>query len=130
MTTYPKLNKADRLAEKQKQKDDLKEYRRIQSSLVIDRDKDLCIFCYFLNHKEVKREDIHHVYGRARKAYDWREKFTSLACTCRKHHPLPLQTVGGNQSLLWVEEALWQANRTPINKNFNVNVLSLLGEDD
>ncbi len=113
-----KPKKADRLADKSRKHDELISFRQVQSKLAILRDRDQCAFCWFLLGVEERREEIHHVYGRGKKAGDWREHYTSLVCTCRRHHPLPIQTPGGNPNLDWVEAVLKMANEMPINANF------------
>jgi hypothetical protein len=118
MPSKPKPTKKERVAAKQDKKSDLANYRRVQSALAIDRDGGLCIFCYFLLGEKTKRDDLHHVYGRGKAAGDWRESYKNLAGTCRRHHPLPIQTPGGNPNLDWVEDVLRMANETPINKKF------------
>lgn len=117
---YPKPEKSHRLAAKAGKKASLADYRRVQSALAIHRDQDLCVFCWFLLGVKKKRADIHHVYSRGKDAGDWREHYTSLACTCKMHHAiaLPIQNPGGNPALAWVEYCLTQANESPINKEF------------
>lgn len=128
MARMPKPKKADRLVETKKRKAALRAYRHANVTRAIERDGSLCIFCYFLDDERIPvsappfkvtpREEVHHVYGRGREAGDRREHYTSLACTCKSCHPLPIQTPGGNEHLEWVETALRMANDTPINKRF------------
>jgi len=90
----------------------------VQSARAIERDNSQCIFCWFLEGKVTLREEIHHVYSRGKEARDWREHYRSLACTCKRHHPLPIQTPGANPNLAYVEAVLKMANDTPINPGF------------
>jgi hypothetical protein len=114
----PKPNKADRLAEKGAQQQALREYRRTNVTIAILRDDNLCVFCWFLSGKRTRRDDVHHVFSRGKTAGDWREHYTSLVCTCKAHHPMPIQVPGASQNLTWVEDVLRQANERPINSNF------------
>lgn len=120
---HPKPKKSDRESENRKRKIDLVSYRMVQSALAIDRDHDQCVVCKFVLGADTPRADVHHVYGRGRVAGDWREQYTSLMCVCKKHHPLPIQTPGGNEELAWVEAVRAQANDTPINKKFEHRVV-------
>lgn len=113
-----KPEKGGRKREKEKQRQDLLKFRHQQVSLAIFRDNSQCAVCFFLHGKRRAREEVHHVYGRGRKTGDWREQHTSLLCVCKAHHPLPIQTPGGNYHLAWVEEVLKQANASPINPEF------------
>lgn len=103
---------------KQKRKQDLKEYREIQAQLAIHRDGALCAIHYFRDGKRVPGNQVHHVYGRSRRAGDWRESYKSLLCTCIACHPLPIQIKGASPNLDWVEEILEMANADPINHDF------------
>lgn len=129
MGSAPKPTRSARKADKASRTNALHDYRHTQAALAIERDGDLCIFCYFLDddYKPVanppfrirKRADVHHVYGRGRTAGDWRESHKVLACTCRECHPQPIIAGPGNSpNLAWVEDALLRANTTPINRNF------------
>ena len=118
MAPKPKPTKAERLATKSDQKQDLKLYRQVQAALAIERDHSYCVFCYFMDGRIVPRADVHHVYGRGKRAGDWREHYRHLLCTCRKHHPLPIQTPGGNPDLAYVEQVMANANETPIDPYF------------
>ncbi len=59
---------------------ELKKYRREQYLLAVERDSGLC---------ECGRmaDDVHHKYGRGRRAGDWREHHEQLRCVCRECHP-------------------------------------------
>jgi hypothetical protein len=70
-----------RKAEKEKQRARLREYRREQYQLAIDRDGGLCRMCGRM------AADVHHVYGRGKRAGDWREHHDNLICVCRQCHP-------------------------------------------
>ena len=59
---------------------ELQEYRRLQYLLAIERDSGLC-GCGRL------AVDVHHEYGRGRRAGDWREHHDNLRCVCRACHP-------------------------------------------
>jgi hypothetical protein len=118
MPPAPKPTKKDRTQTKYEQKEDLKMYRRIQSALAIRRDNDQCVICHFRYNRKRRREEIHHVYGRARRSGEWREHYTSLMSVCKDCHPPPIQTPGGNHDFSWVEELLREANSNPINKGF------------
>jgi len=114
----PKPTKTDRKAAKEAEHQELVKFRFIQSSLAILRDNNQCVSCWFLEGKVTRRDDVHHIYSRGKEAGDWREHYTSLLCTCRRHHPLPIQTPGGNPDLAYVEEVRKKANETPINRRF------------
>lgn len=116
--SYPKPSRAGRLKKKKDQAAELGQYRKQQALLAINRDNDQCVFCYFLRGKNTPRAEVHHVYSRGKKAGDWREQYTSLLCTCRECHPLPIIYVGGSVELAYVEIVLQQANESPINKDF------------
>lgn len=118
MVGFPKPTKLERQEASQARRHKLSEYRRAQAAIAIDRDNNQCVFCWFLQGKITRRDDVHHVYGRGRDAGDWRENYQSLVCTCRRHHPQPIQTKGGPHDLDWVEVILRQANETPINPKF------------
>lgn len=101
-----------------KNKQLLKEYRATQALLAIHRDNALCAIHYFRDKMRVPGNQVHHVYGRSRRAGDWRENYESLLCVCIACHPLPIQIKGASPNLDWVEEILEQANDTPINPEF------------
>lgn len=74
-------------------------------------------------HKLLKDEwramdDVHHVYGRARRVGDPREKYYSLLCTCRECHPPPIRRRPAKENLAYVEQVLRQANEDPLNPDF------------
>jgi hypothetical protein len=96
------------VAEVAARKKALAEYRRTQAALSIDRDKNYCVFCYFVLGKERLREDIHHVYGRGKERCDWRESYRSLVGTCRQHHPLPI--MNPSEKTAWIEVVLKLSN--------------------
>jgi hypothetical protein len=99
---------------------DLDSYRKAQRNLAILRDNGLCAVCYFVKAGiKVPANDVHHVYGRGRKAGNWRESFKCLLCVCRMHHPRPILVPGGNSGLAWIEDVLKSANETPINQDFS-----------
>lgn len=114
----PKPSKAERADAKQSQISSLKEYRRVQAALAIDRDGDLCAIHWFKYGKRVLRQDVHHVYGRGRKAGDRKEHYTSLLCLCRGCHSqiAAIKTPGSTHR--WVVDILQSANDTPINALF------------
>jgi hypothetical protein len=114
----PKPLRKDRNAEKQLEVTALKAYRSVNVALAIERDNNQCVFCYFLHGMSAPRQEVHHVYSRGKKAGSFREHYTSLLCTCKECHPLPIQTPGASGSLAWVEAVLRKANETPINKKF------------
>jgi hypothetical protein len=118
MPAKPKPLKEDRVAREQIEKEALQDYRRIQAAYAIHRDFDLCVICFYRYNARRKRQDVHHVYGRGKYAGDWREHYTSLLCTCRQCHPMPIQTPGGNPDLAWVEEILELVKSKPINPTF------------
>lgn len=115
---YPKPTKKDRLSIEESRKKELREYRHTQSALAIQRDNNKCIYCWFLEGRVTEREQIHHVYGRGRRTGAWQERYTSLACTCSRHHPPPIITPGGSHDLAWVEAVQSLANSHPINLEF------------
>lgn len=115
---YPKPTKQSRKQAAQAKKLALQEFRRAQVALAISRDDNRCVFCWFLLGITASRDDVHHVYGRGQEAGDWRERYTCLLCSCRKHHPSPIKDPGGNPDLAYVEDVLRQANETPINRRF------------
>lgn len=84
------------------------------------RDSGLCVFCYFLDRKRVKSQDVHHVYGRGKGKESWREHYTVMLCTCRKCHPPAIHGGPGTTfSLRYVERVMIQANENPINRHFS-----------
>lgn len=115
---YPKPTKESRETADANRKKALLAFRSIQVSLAKNRDNNQCVFCFFENGVNKKAEEVHHVYGRGRKADDWRENYLNLLCTCRDHHPQPIKTPAGNKTMQYVEDVLDQANRRPINKHF------------
>lgn len=104
MIGIKKPSKKDRLAKKSKKESALVRYRKEQCTLARERDEDLCVFC------GKSFEDVHHVYGRARCAGDWRENFKNLMCVCRKHHPAPIFHKPAGPKLAYVEKKLEQIN--------------------
>lgn len=116
--TYAKPVKRNRSAADKTRKEELRLYRQAQYRLAVERDRGLCVFCWFLDGRQVLASDVHHVYGRGRQAGDWREHHTQLVCTCRAHHPPPIREPGANPRLEWVEKVVERANRTPVNKSF------------
>lgn len=117
MPSYPK-SKVTRRKERQAEKRALSEYRSRQAIFAIQRDFDRCVICHFKFGRRRRRQHIHHVYGRGRKAGDWREHYTNLMCVCMDCHPLPIQTPGGNHALSWVEDIREKMNSDPINYGF------------
>lgn len=118
MPAKPKPTKAARLRAKASKKSGLVAYRRTQCAIVIERDADLCVICYFKHNRIRMRQEIHHVYSRGRETGDWREHYTSLMCVCKECHPLPIQVPGASANLGWVEDILRMANETPIDPAF------------
>lgn len=115
----PKPTREDRLAKKRRWKEARANYIRVNAAKAIERDRGLCVICYFQDKKERKAAQVHHVYGRARSMNEiWREHYTSLMNVCREHHPPPIQVKGASRKLGWVEEILRKANEEPINRRF------------
>lgn len=114
----PKPSKKERLSKKASEKRSLADYRHKQVELAIIRDRDLCAICFFKYSRLRRRQEVHHVYSRGRRAGDWREHYTCLLCVCKECHPLPIQQPGASASLGWVEDILEKANANPINKYF------------
>lgn len=115
---FPKPTKKDRLSEDNAEKDAIRQYRHRNVQIAIYRDNNQCVFCWFLLRKTTRRQEVHHVFSRGVSENDWREHYTNLLCTCKKHHPMAIQTPGASQTLGWVEDILCQANQTPINTKF------------
>jgi len=122
MPPVPKPTKKDRLATTKKVKDDLKEYRRAQAAVAAYRDNQQCVICKFSMGRDTPMADVHHVYGRGKRAGDWREQAKNLMCVCRRCHPQPIKgDPGSSTDLAWVEDYLWMANGKPINPDFEVS---------
>lgn len=118
MIGKPKPLKSDREKTSADKKASLRDYRRVQAAKAILRDNDQCAICHFLHNRYRPRQDVHHVYGRARVAGHPREHFSNLLCVCRECHPPPIRDKGGNAALKWVEDVLYLANEIPINEDF------------
>jgi hypothetical protein len=101
----------------QSRKAALQEYRYKQRLLAIDRDGGWCAFHFFLKGEKVKRQEVHHVFGRGNRAGAWQEHYTQLLSTCRECHPLPVKS-GSSPNLDYVKDVLDKANVAPINKDF------------
>jgi len=97
--------------QKRKGKSALRKYRKEQRLLAIQRDAGLCQYCYRLKGKYVDAQEVHHVFGRGRKAGDWRESYKSLLSTCRDCHPSGTSRNRGDEVSEWVLE---QANKFPL----------------
>jgi 5-methylcytosine-specific restriction endonuclease McrA len=67
--------------ERRRRREELREYRKAQYRLAIERDGGLCCTCGRV------AVDVHHLYGRGRVAGDWRERHENLECVCRGCHP-------------------------------------------
>jgi hypothetical protein len=118
MPYIPKPTKSDREGRNKKRLALLKAYRKSQASLAVYRDGGMCVICHFKFFRDRRMDDVHHVYGRGSREGDWREKYTSLICTCRECHPQPIFAPGSSVELEWVETILKKANAAPINMNF------------
>ena len=79
MRAYPKPE--SRKAEKEVMRAELREYRRRQYLIAIERDGGMCRHCGRV------AADVHHIYGRGRDKEDWREHHDNLECVCRECHP-------------------------------------------
>ena len=117
-TPYPKPQKGSCKKHAASVKLALKEHRKEQYKLAIERDRGLCVICKRKHGCTRKADDVHHVFGRGRSASDWRECYRSLMCVCRECHPQPIRIKGASKNLEWVEELLDNANNKPENKNF------------
>lgn len=117
---YIKKTRSERKKEEAEKRNALRDYRRIQYRRAIERDDGKCVFCWFIHQRIREAVDVHHVFGRANKNGKdlWKEEYTSLLCTCRECHPLPIKIEGGSSQLSYVEDVLVQATNFPINKNF------------
>ena len=54
--------------------------------------------------------EVHHVYGRGRDMYNWREQVDVMLATCRQCHPQPIKHKPAGPKLRWVEEILEKVN--------------------
>lgn len=93
-------------------------YRSVQRMLVIDRDDGSCVICWFKHGRMRKANEVHHVYGRGKKAGDWREQYTRLMCVCKECHMQAPPAQDRHSKQAWVIELLDKANKEPINPNF------------
>ena len=111
---YKKLHRE----EEKQEKEALRNYRHVQSALAIERDDNVCVFCYFQGRGRVPRAELHHVYGRGKEPGDFRENYQNLLSTCKACHPPPIHQPGASKSLSWVEDIRKLANEKPINSLF------------
>jgi len=105
MTAKPKPLAAARKQANHARKEQLKQWRRFAYGKAINRDSGKCRIC----EKHVA-QDVHHVYGRGKDMFDWREDYTNLLCVCRKCHPPAIKHKPAGPKLAWVEEILEKVN--------------------
>lgn len=89
--------------------------REVNKRIAVERDSGLCVPCYLRTGLRIRANDVHHVFGRAKKVGSYRERYTALMCVCRSCHDYLEHHKFSNE----VEGAwLRTANETPINRNF------------
>ena len=103
--THPKPLASARKLANHELKVQLKLWRATQYQKAIDRDKGMCRIC-----DKIVVQDVHHVYGRGKDMFDWREDYTNLMCVCRQCHPQAIKHKPAGPKLAWVEEILERIN--------------------
>lgn len=111
----------------------IKIFQAKQRDLAIKRDRGLCTFCLFLEHKTAPAKEVHHVFGRAKGARfieNMFESYFSMLSVCREHHPNPINL---DTQVAWKEEiykVVVFANISPVNKEFiHEQPVKLLGTE-
>jgi hypothetical protein len=109
--------------EKKKQREALKEYRRVHAALAIHRDNGYCVACFVEKKGYLRKyEHVHHVFGRGTKAGDEKERYTSLMCLCAFHHRhISIVRFQGKRRHKRQLTLLGIANNQPINPDFEHN---------
>ena len=97
MYPKPKPQKGAKKKANEKRKRELTAYRKVQYELAVERDKGGCRICEMARYM-----DIHHIFGRGRRAGDWQECFTNLLCVCRKCHPPPIKHKPASKELQYI----------------------------
>ena len=108
MTAAPKPRAYERELTNAARKRDLWAWRRIEYEKVYIRSGGICEIQKKCKGRAV--DDIHHVYGRGKDMYDWREDHKSMLATCRQCHPPPIKHKPAGPKLAWVEEILERIN--------------------
>ena len=108
MDSIPKPRAAARKLANHQRKTELSRWRRIQYKAVAARSGMTCEIQK--NCKGRLIADIHHVYGRGKDKYDWREQANTMLATCRQCHPPPIKHKPAGPKLRWVEEILEKIN--------------------
>ena len=105
MYPKPKPQKGAKKKANEKRKRELTAYRKIQYELAVERDEGGCRFC-----EKVRASEVNHVWGRGRKAGDWREHFSNLVCTCQSCHPLPIKILPPRDDQMYIVELIKRIN--------------------
>jgi predicted HNH restriction endonuclease len=103
--------------DKEKIKENLREYRREQAMLAIMRDNAWCIRCFWVFDRTREFEHIHHVRGRGTHAGHPREHYTNLMCVCAECHQQlePVYVEENNPDQMFLQR---QMNEHPLNREF------------
>ena len=105
MISHPKPLAAERNLANHRRGTQLRLWRVSQYRKAINRDSGMCQIC-----QKMVAQDVHHVYGRGKDMFDWREDYTNLMCVCRKCHPPAIKHKPAGPKLAWVEEILEKVN--------------------
>ena len=108
VTGYPKPLASARKLANYKRKEHLAHWRMMQYSKVYKRAKGLCEIRVTCEGRVMN--DCHHVYGRGKDMYDWREQAEVMLATCRKCHTQPIKHRPAGPKLAWVEDILEKVN--------------------